>query len=130
MMKAHDIRAALSSVPQLTLTSSTTAAEADAAFPMLASFNQGGIFVGTFSGQSPWERHPHGDELLHVLEGEVNITILTEDGPAQTTLCTGHIFVVPKGLWHRQRARVAVSLLSATPQPTEVSLAEDPRRHA
>jgi quercetin dioxygenase-like cupin family protein len=129
-MQAHDIRAALSSVPLLTITSSTTAAEAAAAFPRLASFNQGGVFVGTFSGQSPWERHPHGDELLHVLEGEVNITLLTEDGPAQTTIGAGHIFVVPKGVWHRQRARVTVSLLSATPQPTEVSWAEDPRRHA
>jgi hypothetical protein len=40
----------------------------------------------------------------------------------------GSIFVVPQGLWHRPVARAAATLLSATPKPTEVSCAEDPRR--
>jgi quercetin dioxygenase-like cupin family protein len=30
---------------------------------------------------SPWERHPTSDELLHVLEGEVEIILMTDDGP-------------------------------------------------
>ena len=127
-MKAHDIRGALSAAPELTITSSTTGEEAEAAFPQLASFNEGGVFVGRYSGQPPWERHPQADELLHVLDGEVDVTVLTDDGPVQVTVRAGSIFVVPQGLWHRAVARVAVTLLSATPKPTEVSFAEDPWR--
>jgi quercetin dioxygenase-like cupin family protein len=125
-MKAHDIRAALGGAPELTITANTTAEEAGAAFPQLASFNDGGVFVGRYSGQPPWERHPQADELLHVLDGEVDITVLTDDGPVYVTVRAGSIFVVPRGLWHRPVARAAATLLSATPKPTEVSFAEDP----
>ena|SRR5215510_6385114 len=127
-MKAHDIRAALSGVPELTITSSTTAEAAEAAFPRLTSFNEGGVFVGRYSGQPPWERHPQADELLYVLDGEIDVTVLTDDGPLHVTVGAGSIFVVPRGLWHRPVARAAVTLLSATPKPTEVSFTEDPRR--
>jgi uncharacterized cupin superfamily protein len=88
-MKAHDIRAVLSGVPGLTITASTTAEEAD------ASFNEGGIFVGRYFGQPPWERHPKADELLHVLDGEVDVAVLTDDGPVHVTVRAGSIFVVP-----------------------------------
>ena len=73
-------------------------------------------------------RHPKADELLYVLDGEIDITVLTDNGPVHATVGAGSIFVVPQGLWHRPVARVAVTLLSATPKPTEVSFAEDPRR--
>jgi quercetin dioxygenase-like cupin family protein len=126
-MKACDIRAALERAPELTITSSTTAREADAAFPKIASFNQGGIFVGRFSGRTPWEWHP-ADELLYVLDGEVDVVVLTDDGPVQATVSAGSIFVVPGEMWHRQIARSAVTVLGATPHPTRVSFAEDPRR--
>ena len=126
-MEAHDIRAALSKAPELTIGTGTTAAEADAAFPKLAPFNKGGIFVGRFSGQSPWERHPESDELLHVLDGEVEVTVLCDTGPAEVTVPAGSIFVVPRGLWHRQLPKPVVTLLSATPKPTQVSFASDPR---
>ncbi|MEW6733942.1 MAG: cupin domain-containing protein [Acidobacteriota bacterium] len=127
-MKACDIGTLLSILPKLTITSDTTAEQAEAAFPMLASFNQGGIFVGHFSGLAPWERHTGGDELLYLMEGESEITVLTESKPVQITLRAGSVFVVPQGLWHRQLAREGATLLSATPQPSEISIAEDPRK--
>jgi quercetin dioxygenase-like cupin family protein len=127
-MKVHDIPAMLRDLPLLRITANTTAEEAGAAFPQLASFNEGGIFVGRYSGQPPWERHPKADELLHVLEGEIDITVLTDDGPVHATVGVGSVFVVPQGLWHRPVAWAAATLLSATPKPTEVSFAEDPRR--
>ncbi len=126
-MKAYDIRTALKGVPELTITANTTEDEAAAAFPQLAAFNGGGVFVGRYSGQPPWERHPKADELLHVLDGEIDVTVLTADGPTEVTLRAGSLFVVPRGLWHRPVARAGATLLSATPQPTEVSFAEDPR---
>lgn len=78
------------------------------------------------------ERHPDGDELLQVLEGEVDVTVLTEEGePVRATVAAGSVFVVPRGLWHRQLAQSAAALLFATPaETTQHSWAEDPRREA
>ena len=129
-MEAHDLRAALDSLPALSITPSTTDADAKAAFAKLDEFNNGGVFVGSFSGETPWERHRGGDELVHVLQGEVEITILTETGAERLTLRTGSVVVVPRGLWHRQHARVRTTLLTATPTPTDTSLADDPRADA
>jgi quercetin dioxygenase-like cupin family protein len=119
-MEPHDIQKALSHLP-------TTAKGAEAAFAKLATFNQGGIFVGRFSGQTPWERHSQGDEFVHVLNGEVELTILTDHESVYVMLRAGSIFVVPQGLWHRQVARTRMAaLLSATPTPTDISTAQDP----
>ena len=126
-MKAHNIQTALTGVPKLKITVNTTAEEADAAFPQLTSFNQSGVFVGRYLGRPPWECHPHGDELLHVLNGEIDLTVLTDEGPVRVTVEAGSVFVVPQGLWHRSVAHVMTTLLSATPQPSETSFAEDPR---
>lgn len=127
-MKAHDVHAALHSVPALKIGPDTTCAEADAAFPQLATFNTGGIFVGRFSGRSPWERHPTEDEFLYVLDGEIEVTILTDAETITVTVPSGSVFVVPRGLWHRQLPKHVATLLSATPKPTEISGAEDPRK--
>jgi uncharacterized cupin superfamily protein len=99
-MKAHDICAALSGVPELVITSSTTEEDASAAMRQLASFNQCMVGLVRFSGQTPRERHLD-DELLHIVEGEVNVTVLTDAGPVHSTVRAGSVFVVPKGRWHR-----------------------------
>ena len=98
-------------------------------FRQLSSFNQGG--VGVFwaeGGTSPWERHPDDDELLYVLEGEVEVTVLTQEESIQATISAGSVFVVPRGLWHRQTLKGRVKQLYVTPGATEHSTAEDPRR--
>ena len=124
-MKAHDLKAALAGIAAGEV---TTAEDDAAAFPRLASFNAGAIYVGRFSGETPWERHPDADELLHVLEGAVDITLLTDGGMTQVSVSAGSVCVVPRGLWHRQRARPSVTLLAAVPDNSELSEADDPRR--
>lgn len=127
---AHDLRAALHGLPELTITAKTTAAEADAAVRTLTALGPCTLGVMRFSGRSPWERHPDGDELLHALEGAVDVTVLTDEGAVQTTVRAGSVFVCPRGLWHRQRPRPAVTMLFGTPSATtEVSFADDPRRN-
>jgi quercetin dioxygenase-like cupin family protein len=123
-VKAHDLRAALAGTK---LGSVTTAEEDAAAFPRLDAFNDGALYVGRFSGETPWERHPGADELLYVLEGETQLTLLTADGPVRVSVRAGSAVVVPRGLWHRQLAPGGVTLLAATPDDSEVSAAEDPR---
>lgn len=124
-MKAHDLAQALAGVASGAV---TTAEEDAAAFPRLASFGAGAIYVGRFSGQTPWERHRDADELLHVLAGAVEITVLAPGGAEQVNVAAGSIFVVPRGLWHRQLAEPGVTLLAVTPDNSEISVADDPRR--
>jgi mannose-6-phosphate isomerase-like protein (cupin superfamily) len=80
------------------------AAFASTPFSRLAAFNHGGVFAGRFIGQTPWEPHPHGEELVHVLDGEVDLTVMKGRRTRRVTLRAGHLFVVPRGLWHRQHA--------------------------
>lgn len=130
MTEPSDIAAALAGLPVLHGRAETTEAEADAAFAKLADIDQGGqggVFTGTFSGQSPWERHPNGDELVHILAGETTLTIMTDDGPVSHAMKAGMLIVVPRGAWHRFHAPDPVTVLTATPQPTDHTFADDPR---
>jgi mannose-6-phosphate isomerase-like protein (cupin superfamily) len=121
-MKTYDIRATMKQPP------SFVTPDGKASFWIGDPFNGGMISVGRFSGQSPWERHPDGDELVHVLDGEVEITVLSKAGPEEITVRAGSVFVVPKNHWHRQHARQSVTQLGATVGATEHSHAEDPRQ--
>ena len=127
-MPPIDIAELFARTPKLVITEATTAAEASAAFPCLAPFNQSGIFAGRFSGETPWECHPTGDELLYVIDGAVEVTILGATDAEVSTARAGQVVIVPKGLWHRQRPLPEVALLTMTPQPSEISDAADPRQ--
>ena len=129
-MKAQNIQAVLRDLPELKITENTTSEEADAAFRELGSLNQASMNVGRFVGETPWERHPNGDELLYFLDGEVDITLMTEDGPVQVSGRAGSIFVVPQGMWHKQYSAQGITTLSAIPRPSDVSFALDPRQDA
>jgi len=100
--------------------------EADAAFATLAETRNGGVFAGSFEGESPWERHVNGDELVHVLDGETRLTILTGDDRTVLEMKAGMVTVVPQGCWHKFLAPAGVTVLTMTPQPTEHSTADDP----
>jgi quercetin dioxygenase-like cupin family protein len=94
-MKAHDIRATLKDLPLLTITARTTEEDAIATERKLASFNQCMVGLVRYSGQPPWERHPGGAELLHILKGEVDVTVLTDAGPVHEIARTGSVCIVP-----------------------------------
>jgi hypothetical protein len=44
---------------------------------------------GSIGQRSPWERHLEGEELLHILEGAVEVTLLLDSGPAKHALGRG-----------------------------------------
>ncbi|TMA78873.1 MAG: cupin domain-containing protein, partial [Deltaproteobacteria bacterium] len=96
-MVAHDVRAALRDLPEKTIR-------------FLASLNRCTLGVSRFSGDSHWERHPAGDEMLHILEGEAEVVTLTEAGPVRSTVSAGSVFVCRRGLWHRVLPRSPVSM--------------------
>jgi quercetin dioxygenase-like cupin family protein len=125
---AHDLHQALEGLPELAISADTTAEEADAATRSITALGPCTLGVMRYSGLTPWERHPDGDELLHVIEGAVDVTVLTDEGPRQVGLDAGSVFVCPKGLWHRQLPRPSVTMLYGTPtNHGEVSFADDPR---
>lgn len=129
MVEAVDIQAALADRPTLRgRRPDTPADEAAAAFATVARYRDGGVFAGSFQGTSPWERHPNGDELVHVLAGATTLTVVTDDGPRILDMRAGMLTVVPQGCWHRFESPDGVTVLTMTPQPTDHTTAEDPRR--
>jgi uncharacterized glyoxalase superfamily protein PhnB/mannose-6-phosphate isomerase-like protein (cupin superfamily) len=84
--------------------------------------------VGCFSGRPPWERHTAGDELLHVLAGTVELTLLEGDEPGTVTLNAGALCLVKQSVWHRSFAPDGVTILYMTPtEGNQHSFADDPR---
>jgi mannose-6-phosphate isomerase-like protein (cupin superfamily) len=84
--------------------------------------------VASFVGQPPWELHNGGNELIHVLAGETELTVLT-DGAAETRrLKAGDVAIVPQGRWHRNSAETGVTLLFMTPREGGEHSWEDPRQ--
>lgn len=100
-------------------------------FLNFSEFNSGktGAFWTNTNGPSPWEMHPECDELLHIIEGKVEIEILPKvsgDG-TNYTLTSGTFIVVPQGCWHRQNILERTKEYYVTPGPTLHSHSNDPR---
>ena len=103
--------------------------KASGGFATLSPFRDGDIFSAKFTGDGAWERHPNGEELVQVVDGSTTLHIITEEGPRSYGLSAGMMVIVPQGAWHRFHAPEGVSLVTATPKPTEhltVDI-EDPR---
>jgi mannose-6-phosphate isomerase-like protein (cupin superfamily) len=132
MVAILDLKDALGKMPMMTgRRPESTEAErkATGAFVTLAPYRDGNIYSAKFSGRAAWERHPNGDELVQIVDGATSVDIIV-DGEVQTHhLSTGMIVVVPQGAWHRFQAPDGVSIVTATPRPTEHLTVdvEDPR---
>ncbi len=92
------------------------------AFCQLSAYRDGAIFLGHWAGQSAWERHPQGDEVVMVVEGSTTLTLRTAEQEISHVLQAGQLIVVPQGTWHRFDTPKAVKLMTVTPQPTDHSL--------
>ena len=96
-IKAVDIKAALAPLRSIKMRGDhTTEAEANAAFAELAPFRDGAIFAGSFQGDSGWEKHAKGDEIVQILDGATTLTILTGDGEDVLELTAGMLVGVPR----------------------------------
>ncbi|HEY1798831.1 MAG TPA: cupin domain-containing protein [Stellaceae bacterium] len=89
------------------------------AFVTLAPFRDGNIYSAKFSGEAAWERHPNGDELVQIVDGSCTMHLMTESGLESHEVGPGTTVVVPQNLWHRFSAPNGVSIITATPRPTE-----------
>ena len=111
-------------------TPETPESDRKGAFARLADYRDGGIFAAKFSGESSWERHPNGEEIVQIVEGTTIVHLMTDHGPQSVSLSAGMAIVVPQNTWHRFEAPDGVGLMTATPQPTEhlTFAIDDPRK--
>jgi mannose-6-phosphate isomerase-like protein (cupin superfamily) len=99
------------------------------AFATLAPFRDGNIFSAKFAGDGAWERHPNGDELVQIVDGAATLHFMTDEGLQSFALGAGMMVIVPQGMWHRFLSPDGVTVMTATPKPTEhlTGDVEDPR---
>jgi mannose-6-phosphate isomerase-like protein (cupin superfamily) len=112
-------------------TPQTTSADRAGNSAQLAPYRDGALFASKFSGKGAWERHLKGDELVHILDGSTTLDIVEGDGPPQSfSLRAGMVAIVPQGAWHRFISPDGVTLMTATPLPTDhIRLdVDDPRQ--
>ena len=93
--------------------------KASGGFATLAPFRDGNIYSAKFAGDGAWERHPNGDELVQIVDGSATLHVMTDDGAKSYAVSAGMLVIVPQGTWHRFHSPEGVSLVTATPKPTE-----------
>ena len=79
-----------------------------------------GHILSVFSYATTWdyqERHPDGDELAVVLEGDIDFLLDTGIGEMPMRLPRGSTCIVPTGAWHRVAVREPSTILFITPVP-------------
>ncbi len=124
--KAADILAEVAARPFLKgRTPETPDEEGGDTFAVLAETERTGVYAGSFQGRSPWERHRNGDEMVQVLDGAAEVTIVVDGEPTVLSMTKGTVTVVPKGCWHRFDAPDGVTVMTMTPGPTDHVYAED-----
>ena len=125
-----DLDAELAKLRMFQRTPASTPADRKGSVARLASYRDGLLLALKASGKDHWERHLTGDEMIHILDGAATLEIVCDDGaPRSFELRAGTIAVIPQGAWHRFHAPNGVSLVTATPRPTEHLTVdvEDPR---
>jgi len=101
-------------------TPQSTMADRKGSGARLAAYRDGGLFATKFAGKGHWESHLAGDELIHILDGTATLEIAREDRPQSFALRAGMLAVIPQGTWHRFHSTEGVTLMTATPSPSEV----------
>ncbi len=89
------------------------------AFCQLAEYRDGAVFLARWAGESEWERHPRGDEIVMVVDGEATLFLLLEGEEVPHVLGAGQLIVVPQNTWHRFESPQGVKVMTVTPQPTD-----------
>jgi quercetin dioxygenase-like cupin family protein len=84
----------------------------------LAEYRNGGVYVSHFAGLGEWERHPGGDEIVMVIEGEAVASLIEAGREVTQPVQAGQLIVIPENTWHRFET-AGVKLLTVTPKPTD-----------
>lgn len=88
-------------------------------YDQVATCGDGGIFIVHYAGDSEWEIHRAGDEIVMVVDGSTTMTLIIDDEEVEMTLGPMEMIVVPQSTWHRFHTPDGVKVMTMTPQPTE-----------
>ena len=95
---------------------------------VLARIGEANICVSRFSQHPKWEIHPHGEEVLVGISGELSVVILDEPEPRTIVIKSGDLAVIPQNTWHSPIPNGEVSVLNMGDYAgTIVSNNDDPR---
>lgn len=95
-------------------------------FAVVTPYRDGGVFLANYAGESAWERHDVGDELVMVVEGSTTMSLWVNGAEVSHTMGAGELIVVPQDTWHRFSTPEAVKVMTVTPQPTDHHVGEQP----
>ena len=75
------------------------------------------VSMYTFEKDWPtWECHPHGDEVVVLMEGRAEMVLEQPGGQRSVRLAkAGDFVVVPRGTWHTARIAAPARMLFVTP---------------
>jgi mannose-6-phosphate isomerase-like protein (cupin superfamily) len=92
---------------------------------VVANYNKNDVMVVKFKGEYPFHMHAETDDFFYVLEGEMLMDIESEE---PRTVKAGELFIVPKGVVHRPRAKneVKVLLIEPTGEPNSGNSDREP----
>lgn len=92
---------------------------AERAFAEISKYRDGAIYVGHYSGNSEWERHVNGDEIVMALAGRTSVVLRIDGSDEIVELMANDVVVVPQNTWHRFKDSENLKVLTVTPQPTD-----------
>ncbi len=91
---------------------------------------EGHVLVMTFEFDTPWptwEVHPHGDEVVYLLEGDTDLLLRLPGGEKTVRVSEpGAYVIVPKGTWHTARPHAPTRMLFVTPGEGTLNETEPP----
>lgn len=68
------------------------------------------------SNWDSWEIHPHGDEIVMLMYGDITFILKLDSGESEISLVNqGQFLIVPKGVWHTAKTKVKSKVLFITP---------------
>lgn len=85
----------------------------------LTDYRDGGMYIVHYAGETDWECHRSGDEIVIVIEGSTTMTMIIDGADHHQTLGPMQMVIVPQGVWHRFSTPDGVKVMTVTPQPTD-----------
>lgn len=71
----------------------------------------------TASNWTTWERHPAGDEIVIVLEGEGQFIQAVDGSENYIDVAAGDTIINPRGVWHTANVTTPIKAIYITPCP-------------
>jgi mannose-6-phosphate isomerase-like protein (cupin superfamily) len=85
----------------------------------VTAYRDATVFVSKSAGKGAWERHPDGDELVYVVDGEATLQVGGASGTQSLHVDAGKLAIVRQGDWHRFHYPNGVTLMTITPGKSE-----------